>query len=114
MSDWDGSVLYRPFHPHTNPQPVTPGQSYEYLVEVFPVGHVFRPGHRIVVKVHTPPAVDSFYAYVPKRAPGLNTVFHDTARPSRIMLPVQPVSANTDFGPDPACGELHDVRCVPG
>ncbi len=113
MSDWDGSVLYRPFHPHTNPQPVTPGQTYEYLIEVFPVGHVFRPGHRIVVKVHTPPAADSFYAYVPKRAPGVNTVFHDATRPSRIMLPLQPTNSNSDFGPEPTCGELHDIRCVP-
>jgi len=113
MSDWDGSVLYRPFHPHTNPIPVTPGETYEYLIEVFPVGHVFRPGHSIVVKVHTPPAVDSFYAYVPKRLPGMNTVVHDAEHPSRIMLPVQPVKSNADFGPEPACGELHDMRCVP-
>lgn len=111
MSDWDGDVLYRPFHPHTNPTPVTPGQTYEYLIEVFPVGHVFRPGHRIVVKVHTPPAVDSFYSYVPKRVPGVNTVLHDAEHPSRIMLPVQP--AKGDFGPEPTCGELHEERCVP-
>jgi hypothetical protein len=113
MSDWDGSVLYRPFHPHTNPTPVTPGETYEYLIEVFPVGHVFRPGHMIVVKIHTPPAVDSFYAYVPKRLPGINTVLHDAEHPSRIMLPVQPVMDATDFGPEPTCGELHEERCIP-
>ncbi|MGH2711182.1 MAG: CocE/NonD family hydrolase [Actinomycetota bacterium] len=113
MSDWDGNVLYRPFHPHTNPTPVTPGTTYEYLVEIFPVGHVFRPGHRIVVKIHTPPAADSFYAYVPKRLPGVNTVLHDAAHPSRIMLPVQPVKSETDFGPEPTCGELHEERCIP-
>jgi predicted acyl esterase len=113
MSDWVGNVLYRPFHPHTNPTAVTPGEMNEYLIEIFPVGHVFRPGHRIVVKIHTPPAVDSFYAYVPKRVPGINTVFHDAAHPSLIMLPLQPVKPGADFGPDPACGELHEVRCVP-
>jgi predicted acyl esterase len=113
MSDRDGSVVYRPYHPHTNPTPVTPGETYEYLIEVFPVGHVFRPGHRIVVKVHTPPAADSFYAYVPKRAPGVNTVLHDAAHPSRIMLPVQPIKRGADFGPEPTCGELHEERCVP-
>lgn len=113
LSDWSGPVLYRPFHPHTNPTPVTPGQTYEYLIEVFPVGHVFRPGHRIVVKIHTPPAVDSFYAYVPKRLLGINTVLHDAEHPSRIMLPVQPVKGSVDFGPEPACGELHEERCIP-
>jgi putative CocE/NonD family hydrolase len=106
-------VLYRPFRPHTNPTPITPGETYEYLVEVFPVGHVFRPGHRIVVKIHTPPAADSYYAYVPKRVPGVNTVLHDAEHPSRIMLPVIGLK-NLQLGPEPACGEYHDVRCVPG
>ncbi|MDQ4005242.1 MAG: CocE/NonD family hydrolase, partial [Actinomycetota bacterium] len=108
----DGSVLYRPFRPHTNPTPITPGETYEYLVEVFPVGHVFRPGHRIVVKIHTPPAVDSYYAYAPRRVPGINTVLHDAEHPSRIMLPVVPLGSQT-LGPDAACGELHEIRCVP-
>jgi putative CocE/NonD family hydrolase len=114
MSDWDGNVLYRPFHPHTNPTPVTPGEINEYLIEVFPVGHVFRPGHRIVVKIHTPPVVDSFYAYLSRRVPGINTVLHDATHPSRIMLPLQPVKPGASFGPEPTCGELHEVRCIPG
>jgi putative CocE/NonD family hydrolase len=105
-------VLYRPFRPHTNPTPVTPGETYEYLIEVFPVGHVFRPGHRIVVKIHTPPAVDSYYAYVPKRVPGVNTVLHDADHPSRIMLPTIP-SNLMSFGSEPACGEVHEIRCIP-
>src|SRR5687767_1719118 len=62
QSDYFGGTLYRPHRPHTSAELITPGQAYEYLVEVFPVGHVFRPGHRIVFKVTAPPAVDSFYA----------------------------------------------------
>jgi predicted acyl esterase len=57
---------------HTNPTNITPGQTYEYLVEVWPVGHVFRVGHRMSVKMHAPPFVDSFYAHVPRSAPGVN------------------------------------------
>ena len=53
----DGRI-YRPYRPHTNPTNITPGQTYEYLVEVWPVGHVFREGHRISVKIHAPPFVD--------------------------------------------------------
>jgi hypothetical protein len=45
-------------------------------VEVFPVGHVFRPGHQLLVKVSAPPILDSFYSYVPKTTPGINTLFH--------------------------------------
>lgn len=107
----DGPLLYRPFHPHTNPTFVTPGSVNEYVVEIFPVGHVFRPDHRIVVKVHTPPAVDSYYAYLPRRGPAQNTLYHDAERPSRIMLPVVPLTGMS-LGNELACGQQDKVRCV--
>jgi predicted acyl esterase len=111
-SDTAGGVLYRPWRPHTNPQLVFPTAVNEYLVEVFPVGHVFRPGHRLMVKVSAPPVLDSFYAYVPKTLPGVNTLFHTAARPSRITLPVVPTSA-VALGPELACGAQEAVRCIP-
>jgi putative CocE/NonD family hydrolase len=103
-------LIYRPWRPHTNPTPVTPGATLEYLVEVFPVGHVFRPGHRLVVLVHTPPAVDSYYAYAPQRAPaGINTIFLGAGHLSRITLPVVPTPK---LGPEIPCGQQDAVRCV--
>lgn len=106
----DGTI-YRPFRPHTNPTNITPGQTYEYLVEIFPIGHVFRPGHRLTVIVEAPPAVDSYYAYAPQRAPaGVNTVFVGPANLSRLMLPVVPTPK---LGPAIPCGQLDAVRCVP-
>jgi putative CocE/NonD family hydrolase len=108
-SDFSGTQLYRPWRPHTNPQLVVPGAVNEYLVEVFPVGHVFRTGHRLLVKVSAPPVLDSFYAYVPKVTPSLNTVFHTPARPSRLTLPLQPAMA---LGPELACGAMEAVRCI--
>jgi uncharacterized protein len=110
-SDHAGGVLYRPWRPHTNPQLITPGAVVEYLVEVFPVGHVFRPGHRLMVKVSAPPIVDSFYAYVPKTTPGVNTVFHSAARPSRLTLPVVPLTG-VRLGPELPCGAQEAVRCI--
>jgi uncharacterized protein len=104
-------IMYRPFHPHTNPTLVTPGQVNEYLVELWPVGHVFRPGHRIVVKIHAPPLVDSFYAYVPRRPVGINTVYHDPELPSRLMLPVIPLRG-VRLGPELPCGAQEAVRAV--
>ena len=111
FSDYDGNVMYRPFRPHTNPTFITPGLIYKYVVEVFPVGHVFRPGHRIVVKIHTPPAVDSYYAYVPRRPVGVNTVYHDADLRSRIMLPVVSLQG-VNLGPELACGQQQAVRCI--
>jgi putative CocE/NonD family hydrolase len=103
--------IYRPYRPHTNPTDITPGKTYKYLIEVFPLGHIFRPGHRLAVKIHTPPAVDSYYAYVPKRPVGINTVFHDRKHPSSLMLPIVRLGG-IRLGPAPKPCSLDEVRCV--
>ncbi len=104
--------IYRPYRHHTNPINLTPAEPYEFLVEVFPLGHIFRPGHKLIVKIHTPPAADSFYAYIPKRPAGINTIYFAPDQPSRLMLPVLPLG-NADIGPDPAQCALEAVRCIP-
>jgi putative CocE/NonD family hydrolase len=106
-----GGRIYRPYRPHTNPTDITPGKTYRYLVEMFPIGHIFRPGHRLAVKIHTPPAVDSYYAYVPERPVGVNTVLHDRKHPSSLMLPIVPIGG-VDLGPAPNPCSLDAVRCV--
>jgi uncharacterized protein len=111
-SDYAGAQLYRPWRPHTNPQLITPGAVNEYIVEVFPVGHVFRPGHRLLVKISAPPILDSFYAFVPKVLPSVNTVFHTVAQPSRLTLPIVPLTG-ANLGPELACGAQDAVRCIP-
>ena len=105
--------IYRPWRPHTNPTPITPGATYEYLVEIFPVGHVFQAGHELVVKVHAPPADDNDYMYVQKTIPGVNTLHFSAEQPSSLMLPVIPRPAVRQRGPAPAsiC-DYHDIRCV--
>jgi predicted acyl esterase len=107
----DGTI-YRPYRPHTNPTAIEPAKTYKYLVEVFPVGHVFRPGHRLVMKLHTPPAIDSYFVYVPKRIPAINTLHHDAAHPARLMVPFVPLKG-AHLGPEPAPCSLQGVRCVP-
>ena len=41
--------LWRPWRPHTERELLVPGEIYELFVEVFPVSHVFHPGHELVV-----------------------------------------------------------------
>ncbi|MFP5353436.1 MAG: CocE/NonD family hydrolase [Actinomycetota bacterium] len=106
----DGTI-YRPHRPHTNPQNIEPGKVYRYLVEIFPFGHVFRPGHKLIVKITTPPIVDSYYAYVPKRFPGANTVLHHAEHPSSLMLPFVPLDG-VQLKAEPKPCALEDVRCV--
>ena len=72
---------------------------------------MFRPGHRLLVKISAPPILDSFYAYVPKTGPSVNTVFHTAAQPSRLMLPVVPLR-NVVLGSELPCGAQEAVRCI--
>lgn len=108
----DGRI-YRPFRPHDRAVPLAPGRVEELLVEVFPVGHVFRAGHRVVVVVSAPPAVDRLAAYAPTVPPSPVTLLHGTTHPSRLTLPLVPLD-DVALGPPPACGEQDALRCVRG
>ena len=64
-----------------------------------------------MVKISAPPILDSFYAYVPKTTPGINRVFHTPTLPSRITLPLVPLTGS-GLGPALACGKQEAVRCI--
>ena len=49
--DAERSTDIRPFYTHTNPQPLTPGEIYEFDIEVLPVSYVFKKGHRIRLEI---------------------------------------------------------------
>jgi predicted acyl esterase len=104
--------IYRPWRPHTNPTLVTPGDAVDYLIEIFPVGHVLRKGHELVVKVHAPPLDDNDYMYVQKTAPAVNTLHVDPKHPSWLMLPVVPTSAVKSLGAAPKPCTYEQMRCI--
>jgi putative CocE/NonD family hydrolase len=110
---FDGRI-YRPWRPHTERSLVTPGEVVDYLIDVFPVGHVFLPGHELVVKVHAPPLDDNDYAYVQKTLPGVNTLHFGPDTPSRLMLPVIPMDSVTGFEPPSGPCAYASMRCVKG
>ncbi len=107
----DGRII-RPYRPHTSPELVTPGAVTEYLIEIWPVGHVFRPGHELVVRVSAPPLDDNDWMYVQKTTPAWNTIHLGGESPSRIMLPIVPLSevAGLDLSGGPC--EYNAMRCV--
>ena len=112
----DGSnLMVQPYRPHTNPQPVTPGEIVDYTIEVFPLGHVFRAGHRILVQIHTPPIVDDIWGYTPtQHQPALVTVYHDAAHPSWVQLPVVVPDGAPASYPTPAdCRVPGGFPCTP-
>jgi hypothetical protein len=81
-------ILVQPYMTHTNPQPVLPRDPTEFQIEIFPLGHIFRPGHRIMIQIHTPPSVDGLWGYTPTHhPPAAVTILHDAAHKSWIQWP---------------------------
>ncbi|TWU17235.1 Cocaine esterase [Novipirellula galeiformis] len=79
---------------------MTPGETYEFTIKLYPTSNVFKKGHRIRVDISSSnfPRFD----VNPNTGEPLNrhrmtkvaqqTLYHDSTRPSRIILPVIPAS----------------------
>jgi putative CocE/NonD family hydrolase len=83
----DGDVL-RPYRPHESTDPVVPGETNRYDVEVFPVAHILRPGHKLQIRVSAPPVTDGLWGYEPSRTPSLNTLEYGEDG-SRLVVPIE-------------------------
>jgi predicted acyl esterase len=81
----------RPFYTHTNPRPLTPGEVYEFDIEVLPISYVFKKGHRLRLELANSdsPATDGVFShpYHPTQM-GTDTIHHDAGHASCILLPV--------------------------
>ena len=99
------STPQRPFYTHLNPQPLTPGAIYEFDIEVLPIAYVFKKGHRIRLELANgdSPATDGVFShpYHPSLM-GADTIHHDGAHASCLILPVIPT------------GEITPARSVRG
>ncbi len=108
--------MYRPYRHHTDPTPVPSGQPLDLKIEIWPVAHVFRPGHRLVVIVTAPPAVDSNYSFALQSSQpfSFNTlIYGEPEHPSSLTLPVIPVKGIRNLGiAGPGCGDYWQVRCT--
>ncbi|MGH8870869.1 MAG: CocE/NonD family hydrolase C-terminal non-catalytic domain-containing protein [Acidimicrobiia bacterium] len=49
--DPEKSLPYRPYHPHTLIEPLTPGQIYELEVEIWPTSVVIPAGYRLALTI---------------------------------------------------------------
>ena len=59
------STALRPFYTHTNPQPLKPGEVYEFEIEVLPMSYVFKKGHRIRLEIanSNSPLTDGIFSH---------------------------------------------------
>ena len=80
-------------------QPVVPGEVTEYRIELLATANLFRAGHRIGLRIMSMDAPTGVAGatnaeYVPYHVCSarttLHTIYHDTAHPSRLILPVIP------------------------
>jgi len=106
-----GGEIYRPYRPHEGRQDVPPGEQTEYLIDVFPVGHVFLPGHQLVVKVHAPPADDNDYNYIQKTLPGQHTL-HLGPTKTRFTLPIIPMQHVSGYEAPTGQCPYASMRCL--
>ncbi|MFN8500105.1 MAG: CocE/NonD family hydrolase [Anaerolineae bacterium] len=92
----DGILRARYRASHTDPTPLTPGEVYEFVVDMWATANTFKAGHciRVAVCASNFPRFDrNLGAWGVPAAGGpfhshRNTVFHDALHPSRIVLPV--------------------------
>ena len=92
------STRGRPYHTHTDPQPIEPGRFYEYDVEIWPTAYELAPGHRLQLRLtstdlptHLPGSIafdrnDPAAAQINLFSPATNTVKLDE---SYLLLPVE-------------------------
>ena len=94
----DGIIRGRYRESKTRAKPLTPGEVYEYTIDLWATSNVFKAGHRIRLEIASSnfprfdrnPQTGQAAAEAGRLEPALQRVFHDELRPSHIVLPIIP------------------------
>ena len=94
----DGIIRARYRQSSMRPAPLTPGQVYQYTIDLWATSQVFLPGHRLRLEISSSnfPRFDrnlntgEDQATSSRMQTATQTVFHDQRYPSHILLPVIP------------------------
>ncbi len=84
---------WRPFRHHDAPEPLEPGRPELLEIEVMPCAHRFAPGHRLRLEIANgdSPVTEGLFTHLYGWwKVGRDTIHHDAAHPSRLLLPVLP------------------------
>ncbi len=80
-----------PYHLHTRPEPLRPGEVYRFDISLEPNAYQFKKGNRIRLEVVNgdSPITDVLWThyYQPNKI-GQDTLFHSARYPSALVLPV--------------------------
>ncbi len=99
-------------HQEADAAALTPGAPTLLRVEVFPFGHVVRAGSRLRVWIEAPTVLPELWSFVPYPVAAQNTVLHDAAHPSALVLPLVP-NDSARVASLPACGTVIRQPCRP-
>ena len=85
----------QPFHPFRSPVLPEPKKVYEYQIEMQPLFHTFKAGHKIWVQIASIDFgyqlfIHTIHASETVPVPAENLVYHDSTHPSHLLLPVIP------------------------
>lgn len=94
----DGIVRARYREDRGQSRLLEPGQVYEYVIDLAATSNVFRAGHCLRLEIASSnfprfdrnPQTGAPAAEAIKLAPAIQTIYHDRAYPSRLLLPVVP------------------------
>jgi uncharacterized protein len=94
-TDPERSRPWQPYHAHTEREPLTPNEIYEFNIEVRPYGILFKPGHRIGVRIKCVDdekfanCLEAFGSgHVWRQTSSRVTVYHNSECPSHLLLPI--------------------------
>jgi uncharacterized protein len=94
--DEERSTAWMPFHPHTHPRPVVPGEINEYRISIQPTSNVFKAGHRIKLEITSSDYkgaymhMETHFYHLPSSKTTLHRVYHDRKYRSHLVLPIIP------------------------
>jgi uncharacterized protein len=69
---------------HETPTPLRPNEDFKLEVEIWPIANLFKKGHRVRIDI----SASDFPFFESNPIASRNKVFHDSAHPSRLVLPV--------------------------
>ena len=105
------STALRPYQTHLrgDATPLVPGQPTYMRLEVFPFAQAFRKGSRLRIWIEAPTSHTGFWAFAPLLTPATNTILHEAAHPSRLVVGVVP--GEVAHAPLPPCDTLRNQPC---
>jgi len=103
----------RPYQTHQerDARPLVPGSPVLLRVEVFPFSHAIRAGSSLRLIIDAPSGQTGFWGFDYLRTPAMNTILHDRAHRSRLLVGVLP--GEVARAALPPCGTLQNQPCRP-